>query len=505
MIGGYNVKRVITGWDIYRMVSVIATFIVGVLLVVDMKWDIGEHSFLGLLALCFLNIIISFWGIKMNRKILKLVGCGSLIIVILAVIGAGYLCFTKPICVFKQHKLQYSASLPVGQQLTKQQVEEDTKQLIEMIERTHPIFLEEVPEGYEKAKEELLKATQRDMTVGDLELLLCKYLTSLQDGHTILWLEEEAKLNIEWKYKEGKLILLDEQNKFTDKIITEVNSIPIENIIEMIRNIFPAENEIADCKNIERYARDRLILTKAGVDCSQNIVLTVMQGSKQGLQQAVFMPATVDQKTATEISSKIINTNTFYVKFATCEVNAALEEVVVQLKEAISKGTQNVIIDVRDNGGGDSTACLKLVEAMGMKPGNFGAVIRFSPLAQERYGYIRKNGFITVHRSNTVEKNDKVHLYILTNENTFSSAQWLATWVKDGRLGTLVGSPSSNMPSSFGDVLNYQLNHSKLVGGVSYKKFTRPDANKDAERILNVDIEVKQGEDALEKTLQLIQ
>lgn len=67
MIGGCSMKRVITGWDIYRTVSVIATFIICVLLVVDVIWDIGEHSFPYLLVLCFLNVIISFVGLKKKK------------------------------------------------------------------------------------------------------------------------------------------------------------------------------------------------------------------------------------------------------------------------------------------------------------------------------------------------------------------------------------------------------------------------------------------------------
>ncbi|PHV70753.1 hypothetical protein CS063_08260 [Sporanaerobium hydrogeniformans] len=60
-------KRVITGWDIYKIVSIIATLIVCVLLVVDVIWDIGEHSFPGLLVLCFLNVIISFVGLRKKK------------------------------------------------------------------------------------------------------------------------------------------------------------------------------------------------------------------------------------------------------------------------------------------------------------------------------------------------------------------------------------------------------------------------------------------------------
>jgi len=165
---------------------------------------------------------------------------------------------------------------------------------------------------------------------------------------------------------------------------------------------------------------------------------------------------------------------------------------------------KNVIIDVRDNPGGNSSACSKLLDTINITPGSFGATIRFSKLAQETYGYAKSKGYVTYDRSNEVVKNNDINLYVLTNENTFSSAQWLATWVQDGKLGTIVGQGSSNMPSSFGDVLSFQLNNSKIECQVSYKKWLRPDASKDGERTLEPDVRVEYNKDVLERILELI-
>ena len=49
-----------------------------------------------------------------------------------------------------------------------------------------PIFLEEVPEKYYIAKDELLAASNEDMTVGELQYKVSRYLSSIQDGHTTL-------------------------------------------------------------------------------------------------------------------------------------------------------------------------------------------------------------------------------------------------------------------------------------------------------------------------------
>lgn len=92
---------------------------------------------------------------------------------------------------------------------------------------------------------------------------------------------------------------------------------------------------------------------------------------------------------------------------------------------------------------------------------------------------------------------------MLTNEFSFSSANMLAVWVQDGKLGTVIGYPSANSPSSYGDVLSFRLNNSGVEGQVSYKRWLRPDANAD-QRILHPDILVPIGGDALQTAVNYL-
>ena len=75
--------------------------------------------------------------------------------------------------------------------------------------------------------------------------------------------------------------------------------------------------------------------------------------------------------------------------------------------------------------------------------------------------------------------------------------------IADNKLGTIVGEIPGNMPTSYGDILYFQLPESKLMIQVSYKKFYRVDKSKDAEPIIP-DYEVS-AELALEKVYELIQ
>lgn len=98
--------------------------------------------------------------------------------------------------------------------------------------------------------------------------------------------------------------------------------------------------------------------------------------------------------------------------------------------------------------------------------------------------------------------NEDVQLIVLSDHITFSSATMLCVWVRDGKLGKIVGEPSTNKPNSYGDILMFQLENSGLVMSVSYKKFTRPDSSNN-EDMLVPDVQTS-SEDAYDKAVELL-
>ncbi len=438
---------------------------------------------------------------KRGKKIWIALGC----ILLLSGVIFFYGFYNKyPITAYEPKPYEPNGEAIPSRQLTELEVKSDAEDMIEIMESTHPTFLEGETEKYKEAKTRFLNETNRNMTVDEFKFSVSRYLSSIQDGHTRLRWKETKYLDVNWKYLDDKLILFDENNKPTNKIVTKINGVDTHKITDIVKELFPAENYVAESMNYDFYSKSEEILKYSGVDCTNDMVLTVMNENLEEYIKTKFYNWENNYSIDYEISSKKIEDNITYIKLGICELNEELNKVAEDLKQAVDDGIENVIIDVRDNPGGDSRACSIIMDSMKIKPGNFGAIIRFSPLAQERYGYLRKSGFITYERSNDVVRNQNINLYILTNEQTFSSAQWLATWVKDGKLGTIVGRPSSNMPSSFGDVLPFQLKNSKLDGQISFKKWTRPDETKDSERVLQPDIYVDYSEDALSKTFELI-
>ncbi len=99
----------------------------------------------------------------------------------------------------------------------------------------------------------------------------------------------------------------------------------------------------------------------------------------------------------------------------------------------------------------------------------------------------------------------KRNIYVLTDNYTFSAGSMFAGMVKDYQLGTIIGQPTGNLSSFYADpFMWYQLPNSKITFQVSTSLEVRPNGILDTESILP-DILIKDKEDALEKTYELIQ
>ena len=79
----------------------------------------------------------------------------------------------------------------------------------------------------------------------------------------------------------------------------------------------------------------------------------------------------------------------------------------------------------------------------------------------------------------------------------------MVVWVQDGKLGRVVGYPSANAPTSYGDILNYTLPRTGVEVVMSHKQFQRPDADAN-QTTLTPDVLVPYGEDALPAALALL-
>ncbi|HVP36349.1 MAG TPA: S41 family peptidase [Terriglobales bacterium] len=206
-----------------------------------------------------------------------------------------------------------------------------------------------------------------------------------------------------------------------------------------------------------------------------------------------------------------------------------LEKTFTQMK---AEGAENLIIDIRKNGGGNSTLGDLLLTYLTDKPFNqisqmdikvskqikhyyrhfLPWYIRWLPL-QWIHPFGRKlwstpeGGIATWEEKPVKPKTNKLlftgKTYVLIGSNTFSSASMFASAVKDYQIGTLIGEETGGLATSYGDVYSFDLPDTRISVGVSHKRFVRPNGQDDGHGVLP-DYEASENPEDMDKGIDTV-
>ena len=389
----------------------------------------------------------------------------------------------------------------------------DSRLFVETVEATHPIFIIDgmLSDDYATVREEYLQNTSEAMTETNFIFATRKYIKVLNDGHMITFgrgwgAEINEFFDSELMTKDGKLFI---KGELPDKELIAIEGIPIATILALIDEYTYFENEAEKHRQYAIQARDRDILALAGVSVAEDSVELLLRStdSSESIKEVSFKKGSYwgllfgGQRHDYIIRSEMID-DMMYIDLRSFTLDKSIDETAEAIKEQIIKGTRKFIIDLRDNGGGDSRVGNKLLDAMGISVPKYGSYIRFSELSKVRE-YEESEGFIHEEPDPTTAQNpNNISIAVLTNANTYSSATMFGICVQDGEFGKIIGKPSANAPSVFGDMLFFKLPISEIDVTVSYKKFLRPDANAD-QNTLMPDIVVP-AEEALERAVEYL-
>ncbi len=171
----------------------------------------------------------------------------------------------------------------------------------------------------------------------------------------------------------------------------------------------------------------------------------------------------------------------YYPSFQKNDGNVALID--AMFKEARTKQARTLIIDLRGNGGGNSSMSEVILKHLtGQKVRQYSKIrLKVSPEIMDRYpdDYLDLKGSI----GQVVEFEEEARalpavpalftgkVFVLVDNSTFSSAADFAATIRGYGLGTLVGYETGGFATSFGDVYSTELEHSEIPFGVSHKQF----------------------------------
>ena len=178
-------------------------------------------------------------------------------------------------------------------------------------------------------------------------------------------------------------------------------------------------------------------------------------------------------------------------------------------------GIGNLVIDVRDNGGGNSAVGDTLLRYIAPKPfKQFGkCLVRVTPTTKRLgnrgvprpgwYYYAEAATGPMVTPRTIAEGHYGGNVYLLTSHRTFSSASSFSWAFKHFGMGTVVGEETGGMNVCYGDVLRYRLPYSGLSCYVSWKRFWQYGADESSIHGTLPDVAVPQGQ-AMDAALSII-
>ena len=418
--------------------------------------------------------------------------------------------------------LQGEASYPAPVRerlLTAKEALADAKWLIALIEETHPIFLDmpefynKLDDNYEIRKLELLEGADHPILVVDFMMLCNRYLATLKDGHSQIFPPSGGvAIPLSFYWHEGGLMINASEQFPEGATVLSIGGIEVEAIGMSIDTHLAYENESGRYYNRRNNAGSRLFHLDAGVEADEEVELEILYADdhiefvtfeySQGNVSSSPKPVSFEFTMLEDESIVLITANS-------CTRDDSWQAAQLFLTEALKNGVTDVIVDIRQNGGGDSSVWDPFAVILGIPPNkfSFGVIRRHSPLARAttlRNQNIQGNYFRLPPIRGKVD-NFPYNLQVLVGERTFSSAMFLVGYVRDAEFGSLVGRVPRNTVSHFGYTAQFTLPTSHLNGSVSTHYWMRPDLSLDASDEPLLDIELPYGEDALERAVQEIQ
>jgi len=391
--------------------------------------------------------------------------------------------------------------------LSVEEMTEDLEFAIGVLGDVHP----QTYHGFSKEQQQIIKSLRAKITepmeARKFYFIVNEIFFSMKDGHTSLYILKNKKN----RFIDAKLVWLQDglyvtsggdKLKQGDKVISIAGRSAGE-LLGELEHIIPSEN----LHYVQYKAGDSLV-REAYLD-QLNLVQndSVDYFVKRGVRElTVNMPLTTKSKNISKQKPKP------WVRFQideeyslgifildTCRYNNKYKNKLKDFFADVKKhNIQHIAVDVRKNSGGNSLVVDEFLSYLDIKKyKGYSGEKRYSKATKEQRNTPKDKGYDKPRfRSNTRDNrkcpnpelifNGK--LYIVVSAKTFSSASWFAVIVKDNKIGTVIGEPTGNQPTRYGDVLSFQMPNTGFRFICSFKKWIRPDTSNDPEDGLYPDI-----------------
>ena len=404
--------------------------------------------------------------------------------------------------------------------------------LLAFIKAFHPLpLVDEVAFArFEKYAESLCDKLDERMERPAFQVELNRWLALLQDAHTFVMLDDTSLYPFTLRYYEGSFYFRSLPDSVPDcmgKELIAMNGRAVDSLIQELMVYVPSENQVKACITGSFFMNHKAFLNALGIDTDRDIRFMFADGDE------VRLPSSLDKGAAGSHQVKQVlhpvtarRNKPFHYQITgdTCyfQFNAMIDRFsywqgcrLMQVSPdkavadnlplfadfldemACAMAVHNVnrlVIDMRYNGGGNSVLGDVLLEFLGVSLQDirpFRSYIRVSDFLQTYYPALFIRDKYESMRGKLVEQNQVMNdlaadmpkpssrfhgeVTFIQGQHTFSSANYLLTLVKDNALFPIIGTPTSQSPTCFGDVLCVKLPYTQTKGYISHSYFVRPD------------------------------
>jgi Peptidase family S41 len=395
---------------------------------------------------------------------------------------------------------------------TKAEVEQDLNFAFERLISIHPIFIDKTELiHFQNKLLEIEKSIKDSMTQNEVYLLLAPVFASLNDGHTGVIVPTDQRL--EYTKAGGKSFpfFVDIVNDSiyvsfycgnntspfqSGEQILEINGISASEMVHNMESLLSGEIPAIKQKEIANKFRF-LIWILYGFEDNYELVIkknrheiqrTTIPGvsSAEFMQNIKRMPKTNQNYYALDINQSKESAIMIIKSFGDLEGFCAFaDSAFTKIKENEIK---NLVIDIRDNGGGRSIVVDSLMNYLTDKTYSQYRKIEIRISAElkkhyedrypDRLDWINSytiDDLVVPERNleKTQEKGTRFNgnLFLLTNKATFSAAATFAGIFKELSLGTIIGEETGGTISYFGDFWFMKTPNAGIMFHVSPKRF----------------------------------
>ena len=293
-----------------------------------------------------------------------------------------------------------------------------------------------------------------------------------------------------------------------DSRIIEVNGIPVGQLNKRFRNYFGGMESWRN-QQIGSYVRKLIFLE--GIQAPYQIKAIQPNNQTVSLQVPGFDKLVADSmnkmlaagtRSAEPYTYRLLPEGIAYINYrqmvnpATNPFDSFLNRSFrdMQLHQA-----SGLIIDLRENGGGNSQLGELLLNYFNTKPYRLSSGMKwkvsthykkFIELMKEKYdggtaafylalknGDVQSFDQIQLKKSKPTSASFNGPVVVLTGPNTFSSANMLADGIKAFQLATIIGEPTGEPGNDFGEMFHFMLPRTQIIARASSKMFKRADGD----------------------------